>query len=61
MTRVTDFSTMRQASCKTGTDPLPRWEPLIPTNDPARSACDQRTLITMMRLGAARYLGRLDS
>ncbi|VIO68822.1 hypothetical protein CI1B_23750 [Bradyrhizobium ivorense] len=54
MTRLTDFSTMLQANCKTGTDPVPRWEPLIPTNDPARSACDQRTLITMMRLGAAR-------
>jgi len=54
MTRVTGFSTMSQANCKTGSDPPPRWEPLIPTDDPARSVSDQGALITMIRLSAAR-------
>lgn len=61
MTRDTAFARMREANCKPGGDPLPRWEPFIPSNGASQSPCEQRTLLTMMRLGAARYLGRFDS
>ena len=55
------FARAREVSCRSNADPLPRYEPLFPTNDAARSPCDQRMLLNLMRLGAARYLGRLDS
>ncbi|MDN3277847.1 hypothetical protein QWJ07_26525 [Frankia sp. RB7] len=61
MTRETAFARAREASCRSGADPFPKWEPLTPSNDAARSPCDQRMLLALMRLGAARYLGRLDS
>lgn len=61
MTRETAFARVREANCHSGSDPLPRWEPLLRSNDASRSPCGRRTLLTMMRLGAAQYLGRLDS
>ena len=61
MTRETAFARAREVSCRSNADPLPRYEPLFPTNDAARSPCDQRMFLNLMRLGAARYLGRLDS
>ncbi|WP_439371361.1 hypothetical protein [Bradyrhizobium sp. DASA03120] len=61
MTRETAFARMREAGCRAGADPPPRFEPLLPSNDAARSPCNQRMLLPPIRLGAARYLGRLDS
>jgi hypothetical protein len=61
MERNTAFAPVLGVSCKDPNNPFPSWVPAIPTNDPARSPCYRKTLITMMRLGAAHYLGRLDS
>ena len=62
MLRNTAFAPVLEASCVSDPNTLrPRREPLIESNDPSRSVCYRKTLITMMRLGAARYLGRLDS
>ncbi|MFK4534934.1 hypothetical protein ABIA00_003117 [Bradyrhizobium ottawaense] len=61
MTRETAFARMREANGRSGAGPLARYEPLTPSSNASRSPCAQRTLMTMMRLGAARYLGKLDS
>jgi hypothetical protein len=51
-----EFTRMREASCRLGAAPSPKFEPLLPSNDAARS-----TLRSADAAGAARYLGRLDS
>jgi hypothetical protein len=56
MTRETAFTRVREASCRLGADPSPKFEPLLPSNDAARS-----TVRSADAAGAARYLGRLDS
>ena len=62
MSRNTAFVPVFAASCTAGANGFGATrEPAIPSNDPTRSVCYRKTLITMMRLGAARYLGRLDS
>jgi hypothetical protein len=62
MSRNVAFLPVLEARCAGDSNALsaPR-EPAIQTNDPSRSLCYRKTLMTMMRLGAARYLGRLDS
>lgn len=61
MERNTALAPVLVASCKDPNNPFPSWMPVIRSNDPARSICYRKMMLTMMRLGAARYLGRLDS
>lgn len=62
MLRNTAFRPVYEASCR-GDENTSRQggAGTARSNDPTRSACYQETLTTMMRLGTAPYLGRLDS
>jgi hypothetical protein len=61
MTANAAFAPILAASCRDPNNPWPRWEPLIASNDPARSVCYRKTLVMLMQLGTAHYLWRLAS
>lgn len=61
MATRTAFVPVLHPACRNPNDAWPASELPITSNDLRRSVCYRKTLVNVMRLGGARYLGRLRS